>query len=573
MNLAESSRTILHRVPLRVTLVVALVLLAAVGLTATGAVVTAQLQGYLVGQVDQDLTRLAGRGPVGGPDGGPGGGPGDDGGRFQTSRDEYYALATSTGRVASTNEGTTNDASPPDLTPAQIVAAQGKHPFTVDADGRGAPWRVVVRPFTLRSTLDGTQVNGLYVRAVSLHDVQDTTQRLVLVELLVGGVVLALLGGLAYVVVRTSLRPLREVEVTAAEIAAGDLTRRVPESDARTEVGRLSQAFNGMLGQIEQAFRAREASETSALASEERMRRFVADASHELRTPLTSIRGFAELYRQGAVTGPENLDRVMGRVEQEAARMGLLVEDLLLLARLDQQRPLEREPVDLLGVVGDAVHDARALAPDRRIGFDVGEGAPVVLGDEGRLRQVVTNLVSNALTHTPAGTAVAVSLEVNPSPDDGPDRVLLAVADQGPGMSEADRTQVFERFYRADRSRTRAAGGSGLGLSIVAALVAAHGGRVGVQSAPGSGTRFLVELPQHRGGAASGVDRGGAASGVDRGGAASGVDRGGAASGVDRGGAASGVDRGGAASDTGLAAGVQAGHRFPEHDQQDVHPV
>jgi two-component system OmpR family sensor kinase len=282
-----------------------------------------------------------------------------------------------------------------------------------------------------------------------------------------------------------------------------------------------------MLGQIEHAFRAREASEASALASEERMRRFVADASHELRTPLTSIRGFAELYRQGAVGDAENLDRVMGRVEQEAARMGLLVEDLLLLARLDQQRPLEQEPVDLLGVVGDAVHDARVLAPDRQIRLDLGDGAPVVLGDEGRLRQVVTNLVSNALTHTPAGTPVSVSLEVTPSPD-GP-RVLLAVADEGPGMSDADRAKVFERFYRADPSRTRAAGGSGLGLSIVAALVAAHRGRVGVQSAPGVGSRFLVELPQH-------LTEGDEPADAE------------------------------VPEDTGLPAGAQAGHRFTEHD-------
>jgi two-component system OmpR family sensor kinase len=335
-----------------------------------------------------------------------------------------------------------------------------------------------------------------------LGDVDNTTHRLVLAELLVGAVVLALLGGLAYFVVRTSLRPLREVETTAAEIAAGDLSRRVPESDRRTEVGRLSQAFNAMLGQIESAFRAREASESTALASEERMRRFVADASHELRTPLTSIRGFAELYRQGAVPDRDGLDRVMRRVEDEAARMGLLVEDLLLLARLDQQRPLDQEPVDLLGVAGDAVHDARVLAPDRTIGLELlGEGAPVVLGDESRLRQVVMNLVTNALTHTPAGTPVTVSVEVLAGVDEGPHRVLLAVTDAGPGMTEEDRAQVFERFYRADPSRTRAAGGSGLGLSIVAALVAAHGGRVGVQSAPGEGSRFLVELPQHEVGA------------------------------------------------------------------------
>jgi two-component system OmpR family sensor kinase len=484
------ARSVLQRTPLRVTLVVALVVLSAVGLTATGVVVTTQLRGYLVGQVDQDLVRLADRPPQRQ-------GPGEDDNPFETSRDEYYALATLRGSVASPNEFATNNADPPDLEAKDIVRATGEPPFTVSGDG-GDEWRVVVRRTVARDAATGQPVDALYLRGISLDDVQATTHRLVLIELLVGAIVLTLLGGLAYVVVRTSLRPLEQVEQTAAEIAAGDLSRRVPEADERTEVGRLSQAFNSMLGQIESAFRAREASESSALASEERMRRFVADASHELRTPLTSIRGFAELYRQGAVPDPQSLDRVMRRVEDEAARMGLLVEDLLLLARLDQQRPLEHEPVDLLEVAGDAVHDARVLAPDRTIELDLlGGGAPVVVGDEGRLRQVVTNLVTNALTHTPSGTPVQVTLEVTPADPDGAQRVLLAVIDHGPGMTEQDRAQVFERFYRADPSRTRAAGGSGLGLSIVAALVAAHGGRVGVQSAPGEGSRFLVELPQH----------------------------------------------------------------------------
>ncbi len=504
-------RSLLQRVPLRVTLVVALVLLSATGLAVTGAVVTTQLKSYLVGQVDQDLSRLSGGGGRGGP-GGPG--EGGENNQIQSSRDEYVAVATTSGSIAATNEQTTNGAKPPNLSAAVVRAAVGKGPFTVGADGHGAGWRVEVRALPVLNRTTG-QVFPLYVRGISLADVEDTTNRLVLAELAVGAFVLLLLGGLAYVVVRTSLKPLQQVERTAAEIAAGDLTQRVPESDARTEVGRLSLAFNGMLGQIETAFRAREASEHSALASEQRMRRFVADASHELRTPLTSIRGFAELYRQGAVPDRESLDRVMRRVEDEAARMGLLVEDLLLLARLDQQRPLEQKPVDLLRVAGDAVDDARVLAPDRSIDFsllgDPAAGPPLVLGDESRLRQVVTNLVSNALTHTPAGTPVAVTLEVTPAhgggpaegsegPSDGPGghaTVLLVVTDQGPGMSEADRAKVFERFYRADPSRTRAAGGSGLGLSIVSALVAAHGGRIGVQSALGQGSRFLVELPAY----------------------------------------------------------------------------
>jgi two-component system OmpR family sensor kinase len=319
---------------------------------------------------------------------------------------------------------------------------------------------------------------------------------LVLVELLVSVAVLVVLAALGYAVVRSSLRELVEVEHTAEAIAAGDLSRRVPESDDRTEVGRLASALNTMLSQIESAFRAREASETSARASEERMRRFVADASHELRTPLTSIRGFAELHRQGAVPDAAGVERVLRRIEDEAARMGLLVDDLLLLARLDQQRPLERRPVDLLALAADAVSGAQVVAPDHRIALEVGGGPtsapPVVIGDEARLRQVLSNLVGNALAHTPAGTAVTVRLATN----NGTAR--LTVADDGPGMAGDHARRVFERFYRADSARGRANGGSGLGLSIVAALVAAHGGTVGVTSAPGQGTSFDVELPLHR---------------------------------------------------------------------------
>jgi two-component system OmpR family sensor kinase len=226
------------------------------------------------------------------------------------------------------------------------------------------------------------------------------------------------------------------------------------------------------------------------------MRRFVADASHELRTPLTSIRGFAELYRQGAAQDPADVARALRRIEDEAARMGLLVDDLLLLARLDQQRPLERVPVDLVAVVAEAVADARLLAPARAIELRVREGiAPQVLGDEARLRQVVTNLMSNALTHTPEGTPVTVA--VGAIKDQS--AVVLSVADSGPGLEPEEARRVFERFYRVDPSRTRAAGGTGLGLSIVAALVAAHGGEVDVDAAPGKGCAFTVRLPLWRG--------------------------------------------------------------------------
>jgi two-component system OmpR family sensor kinase len=331
---------------------------------------------------------------------------------------------------------------------------------------------------------------GAVVVAAPLGDVQNTVQRLAALQLVIGVVVLLAFAALGYAVVRRSLRPLVEVESTAEAIAAGDLTRRVPESDPRTEVGSLAGSLNAMLGQIEGAFGAQRASEANARQSEERMRRFIADASHELRTPLTSIRGFAELYRQGAVSDPAELDRVMRRVEDEAARMGLLVEDLLLLARLDQQRPLQREPVDLLDLARDAVHDASAVDPGRPVSLEVMSGEPpVVTGDDARLRQVFGNLVTNALTHTPAGTPVVVRVGTYGA------EAVVEVVDRGPGLSAEQAARAFERFYRADASRTRAHGGSGLGLSIVAALVAAHGGRVDLDTAPGEGATFRVRLP------------------------------------------------------------------------------
>jgi two-component system OmpR family sensor kinase len=340
---------------------------------------------------------------------------------------------------------------------------------------------------------------GSVVVAASLDGIDATIRQLRLIDLGVSLIVLAALAGVGAAIVRASLRPLVEIEQTARAIAAGDLTRRVPERDPGTEVGRLGRALNTMLAQIESAFGARAASEASARRSEDRMRRFVADASHELRTPLTTIRGFAELYRQGASRDPAELDRLMRRIEDQAARMGLLVEDLLLLARLDQQRPLDQRPVDLLALAADAVHDAHAVAPDRRIelllgGDGGGPGAAlVVLGDDQRLRQVLANLVDNALRHTPAGSPVEV--RVGTAGLDGRPAAAVEVVDHGPGLTAEQAERVFERFYRADPTRSQAAGGTGLGLSIVAALVAVHGGTVQVDSVPGRGARFRVVLP------------------------------------------------------------------------------
>lgn len=325
--------------------------------------------------------------------------------------------------------------------------------------------------------------------AIGLSEVKSTMRWLFYTQLGIGLAVLLLLGVVGYAVVRRSLRPLSEVERTAAAIAAGQLDRRVPERDPRTEVGRLSSALNGMLAQIQRAMALSQTSAEQARTSEERMRRFITDASHELRTPLTTIRGFAELYRQGAA---RDVEMLMSRIESESRRMGLLVEDLLLLAQLDVQRPLERNPVDLLALAADALHDARSIAPERTIGLEIfdGPGTPEVVGDEARLRQVLSNLVANALQHTPENAGV--TLRVGTDADDA----VLEVCDEGPGMSAEDAQRIFERFYRTDSSRARTTGGTGLGLSIVDSLVRSHGGSVRVTTAPGKGCRFRVSMPR-----------------------------------------------------------------------------
>ena len=390
---------------------------------------------------------------------------------------------------------------------------------TVHAQGSDDTWRVITEPVSYQLTTDqGTtvQVSGTLIVGTDLGNVSATVGRLVGAELIVGLIILVILGMATVAVVRANLRPLVDIEETAGEIADGHLNRRVPERDPRTEIGSLGRSLNIMLSQIEAAFHAREESEAAAHHSEERMRRFVADAGHELRTPLTAIRGFAEYYRQrgglvprwdredsaaaaGSGLTPDDLDRIMQRLEKEAARMGLLVEDLLLLARLDQQRPLARQPIDLLSLAADAVHDARLLAPSRTIDLAVQPGAAfLVIGDEPRLRQVIGNLMSNALTHTPEGTPIEVSIgsgTVDPRLPDSPPAVTLDVIDHGPGMTSEQAHRAFERFYRADQARTRATGGSGLGLAIVKSLVAAHGGVASVRTAPGRGATFRIALP------------------------------------------------------------------------------
>jgi two-component system, OmpR family, sensor kinase len=369
-----------------------------------------------------------------------------------------------------------------DVKPKPVLdPAPGPGIYTAPAAGGDGEWRV-------RET---TTPQGTFVVATDLGEVNEITRRLVLIELLGGGGIVILLAVVGVAIVRRSMRPLAEIERTAGTIAAGELGRRVPDGDPRTEVGRLAAALNGMLAQIESAFTARSESEAAARRSEDRMRQFVADASHELRTPLTSIRGFAEYARQNPNADPAEL---MKRVERAAGRMSLLVDDLLLLAQVDQSRPLRMRPVDMLALAADAVQDARILAPERQIGLEVvGGAALIVSGDEVRLRQVVGNLTSNALIHTEAGTPITVRVGA------GDETVFLEVADKGPGLTPEQVERVFERFYRADSARSRRRSGedrgSGLGLAIVQALMLAHGGTVALDSAPGEGCVFRVELP------------------------------------------------------------------------------
>lgn len=461
----------LRRAPLRVTLVAALLILTGLGLLASGVAVTSAMKNSLITRVDTSLRDASLTWAK--PRIHPSPPPTAEVGPSRPPSQFYVRSETADG----TTRMVLNDlAVEPDL-----PADPGGTPVTVGSVGDpDMHWR----------TLTTTTTDGTVTVAVRLGDVDATVERLIGLQVGIGVAVLVALAVIGYFVVRRSLRPLVEVEETAAAIAEGRLHQRIPvREEDRTEVGRLTVALNGMLEQIQSAFAATEASEESARRSEEKMRRFVADASHELRTPLTTIRGFAELYRQGAIP---DAAQAMSRIESEASRMGLLVEDLLMLARLDAQRPLEQVPVDLLTVAADGVHAARAIAPERSITLEVveGPGRPEVLGDDARIRQVLTNLVGNALGHTPSDAAITVRVGTVG------EHALLEVADTGPGLDAEARDRVFERFYRADSSRTRASGGSGLGLSIVAALVAAHGGTVTVDSPDTGGAVFRVLLPR-----------------------------------------------------------------------------
>lgn len=473
---ADRLRRRAAQISLRDRLIAVVVAVSLVALTITAAFAVTLLRRELVSKVDDQIVATQ-RAFVHSPQGQSDAPPAPRG--LPTSTFGVVVFDSGVSQLLGRQVGTTT----PDLdeiTPRAVTRSGGR-PFTVGASSGDGQWRVVAVRITDTSGLgDGTLVIGQ-----SLGDVGDTVGQMIAVLVVVGLAVLVLVGLLGWLVVRRALRPLRQVEDVAGKIADGDLAQRVPEHPSSTEVGRLSAALNAMLAQIEQAFAA-------SAASEERMRRFVSDASHELRTPLAAVRGYAELYRQGAVRDPEALAGTMRRIEDEAARMGGLVEDLLTLARLDEQRPERRVPVDLTVVAADVVQDARVLDPGRTLRL-TGRGAALgpteVLGDESRMRQVVTNLVANALRHTPPGTPVEVA--VGREAGFG----VLEVRDHGPGIAPEQARKVFERFFRADASRQRTSGGSGLGLAIVAAIVASHAGQVGISPTAGGGATFAVRIP------------------------------------------------------------------------------
>jgi two-component system OmpR family sensor kinase len=358
--------------------------------------------------------------------------------------------------------------------PSDLVSHPGRARSIEVPNHRGPAFELIAVPAP----------GGTVIAAVSLKNEVNTLAHLFKLNFIVGGIVLGLLAIVALVVLTRSLRPLRQIATTADAIAAGDLAARIPPAPKRSEIGRVATALNRMLAENEASFAQRD-------ATEGRLRQFLADASHELRTPLTSIRGYAELFRRGAGERPEDLAKVMRAIEEEAARMSRLVEDLLLLARLDDARPLERRPVVLDDLAERAIEAARAAEPGRLIQFEFAERPLVIEGDESRLRQVIDNLLANVRQHTPLEAPAYVSLRA------AGDQVVLTVEDTGQGIAGADRELVFGRFARPDAARGRDQGGAGLGLAIVRSIVAAHGGVISVRPAQPHGSIFEVRLPVH----------------------------------------------------------------------------
>jgi two-component system OmpR family sensor kinase len=473
---------------LRARLTAGVLLLVAIGLLLAGAITYAEQRSFYFQRLDGQLRSaspqvqallenkarggaLAGPNPTSGSGPRPGGPP-PGAVPFGLPAGTYGERRTAAGRVVAQQVFSTGNKQVT-ARPALPATLPLGRPLTVGGSaGSGTRYRVLAT-----HDPDG----AVTVVALPLREVDQNLHRLLLVEALVIGGVLVLVGASAATFVRLGLRPLDRMGDTADAIAGGDLSRRVRPSDPRSETGRLGQALNAMLDRLEEAFARRR-------ASEDRLRQFLADASHELRTPLVSIRGYAELYRIGAARSPEDIEKSMRRIEEEATRLGVLVEDMLLLARLDQMRDEDHASLDLVPLINDAADDARAAAPGRSIEVHA-RGPLEVRGDADGLRQVLVNLLRNALVHTPPDA----SIEITAEPET--DAVRLEVRDHGPGLPTDHPEQLFERFWRADAGRRRGRGGAGLGLSIVAEIVRGHGGTITAANAEGGGACFTVRLP------------------------------------------------------------------------------
>jgi two-component system, OmpR family, sensor kinase len=477
---------------LRGRLIAGLVALLFVACAAVGVVTYVALNGALLNQVDSQLAAASQRyqnclNPPTDPDhdGDRPSGPTPAG---QAPQDCAHAIGLAAGTLsAEISRGVVLDVATP-TGPCKLTSADDAALTSMSHDG--GPYTATLSGLgTYRLMAVQGPDNTVYVSGLPLGSTITTLHDVLLTEVIVFAAALLLTAIIGTGWVRLSLRPLRRVTVTAGQVARlplaseVDLPHRVPDADQRTEVGQLGAAFNRMLGHVESALARRHASEA-------RLRRFAADASHELRTPLAAIRGYAELARRHPATLPPEVEHALGRVEAESARMSALVEDLLLLARLDAGRPLESRPVDLTRLAIDATSDARVAGPDHRWQLELPDDPVLVPGDDQRLHQVLANLLSNARTHTPAGTTVTVAL--GSAPERG--TAELSVTDDGPGIPDELRPDLFERFVRGDSSRSRAAGSTGLGLSIVAAVIAAHHGTVTVDSQPGR-THFAITLP------------------------------------------------------------------------------
>ena len=447
--------------PLRTKLPLISAALVALALLVAGTLATVALRSYLMTQVDSGLMRAQQMGATAPPpDLAPGPSP--------LQSDLIIRFSDPQGNPTQTLSNLPEAVDPPTFESFTTQEAANREGVAFTLDG----WRMLVRP----------TAEGSVTVAASLAEVDSIIKRLVILELAVGTMALAITIVVSNIAVRRSLRPLQDVQSTAASISSGDLSHRVGHTDQGTEAGAVGFALNSMLDQLEVSADKREEALEEAHASEARMRQFIADASHELRTPLTSVRGIAELYRQGAVP-TDATAQSFAQIEDQAVRMGLLVDELLLLARLDAERPLEILPVDLFDICRSAVRDAPA--DGRKIRLHCDSAAPVVDGDATRLRQVVDNLIANAVQHGQGTVTVSVGT--------GSNMAVVSVADEGEGISEAERELVFDRFYRRSQDRSRTTGGSGLGLSIVAALVAAHGGSVAAH-----GSVFTVRIPLHQ---------------------------------------------------------------------------